>query len=142
MNILINASNLKKGGGLQVADSISKSLNQFPQHNFIVVLSTFFPKTGTEIEHYANVKVYTYNVKNNIQTLILGRDEFLDGLVEQHKIDVVMTVFGPSRWNPRCTHLSGFALSFLVMPESPYFQRMNWKEKLKEIGRASCRERV
>ena len=131
MNILINASNLKKGGGLQVADSISKSLNQFPQHNFIVVLSTFFPKTGTEIEHYANVKVYTYNVKNNIQTLILGRDEFLDGLVEQHKIDVVMTVFGPSRWNPRCTHLSGFALSFLVMPESPYFQRIDWKEKLK-----------
>lgn len=46
LNVLINASNLKKGGGLQVADSICKSLKQFPQHIFIVVLSTFFPKTG------------------------------------------------------------------------------------------------
>lgn len=131
LNILINASNLKKGGGLQVADSICKSLNQFSHHNFIVVLSSFFPKTGEEIEHYANVNVYTYNVKNILQTFIFGRDSFLDGLVEQHKMDVVITVFGPSRWNPRCKHLSGFALSFLVMPESPYFQRMNWKEKLK-----------
>ena len=73
--------NLKKGGGLQVADGICKSQKQFPQHNFIVVLSTFFPKTGEEIKHYPNVKVYTYNVKNNFQTLIMDRDKFLDGLV-------------------------------------------------------------
>lgn len=131
MNILINASNLKKGGGLQVADSICKSLNQFPQHNFIVVLSSFFPKTGEEIEHYTNVKVYTYNVKNNLQTLIFGRDKFLDGIVEQNKVDVAMTVFGPSRWNPKCKHISGFAMPFLVLPESPYFKRLDLKEKIK-----------
>ena len=74
MNILINASNLKAGGGLQVADSICKSLNQFPQHKFVVVLSSFFPSTGKEIENYDNVEVYVYNVKNNLQTLIFGRD--------------------------------------------------------------------
>lgn len=130
MNILINASNLKKGGGLQVADSICKLLDKFSQHNFIVVLSTFFQKTKEEIRPYSNVMVYTYNVKNNLQTLVFGRDKFLDGLVELNKIDIAITVFGPSRWNPCCKHLSGFALSFLVMPESPYFKRMGWKEKL------------
>lgn len=135
MNILINASNLKAGGGLQVADSICKSLNQYPAHRFTVVLSTFFPNTAGEIKNYPNVEVHTYNVKNNLQTLLFGRDKFLDSLVEKNKIDVALTVFGPSRWNPRCKHLSGFALSFLVMPESPYFQRMNWKEKLQATFR-------
>ena len=130
MNLLINASNLKAGGGLQVADSICRSLNQFPQHKFIVVLSSFFSETREEIERYPNVEVYSYNVKNNIHTLVFGRDRFLDGLVKQNHVDVVLTIFGPSRWNPKCKHISGFALSFLVMPESPYFLRMNWKEKL------------
>ena len=118
MNILINSSNLKAGGGLQVADSICKSLNQFPHHKFVVVLSSFFPSTGKEIENYDNVVVHTYNIKNSMQTLIWGRDRYLDDLVVQNEIDVVLTVFGPSRWNPRCPHLCGFALSFLVMPES------------------------
>lgn len=131
MNILINSSNLKAGGGLQVADSICKSLNQFPQHKFVVVLSSFFPSTGKEIENYDNVVVHSYNIKNSMQTLIWGRDRYLDDLVVQNEIDVVLTVFGPSRWNPRCPHLSGFALSFLVMPESPYFIRMKTFDKVK-----------
>lgn len=131
MNILINSSNLKAGGGLQVADSICKSLNQFPQHKFVVVLSSFFPSTGKEIENYDNVVVHTYNIKNSMQTLIWGRDRYLDDLVVQNEIDVVLTVFGPSRWNPRCPHLCGFALSFLVMPESPYFIRMKTFDKVK-----------
>ena len=130
MNILINASNLKKGGGLQVADSICKSLNLFPQHKFTVVLSSFFPKTREEIESFPNVEVFSYNVKNNLQTLVFGRDKFLDGLIEKKHVEVVLTVFGPSRWNPCCKHLSGFALSFLVMPESPYFQKMNLRDRM------------
>lgn len=131
MNILINASNLKAGGGLQVADSICKSLNQFPQHKFTVVISSFFSKTQKEIEEYPNVEVHIYNVKNNLHTLVLGRDNYLDGLVKRNQVEVVLTVFGPSRWNPRCKHLSGFAYPFLVLPESPYFQIMNWKAKIK-----------
>ena len=131
MNILVNASNLKAGGGLQVADSICKSLCHFPQHKFLVVLSTFFPKTGKEIENNDNVEVYIYNIKNNIQTLIFGRDKYLDGLVEYNQIEVVLTVFGPSRWNPRCVHISGFAMPHLVFPESPFFSRLYWNEKIR-----------
>ena len=35
MNILVNASNLKKGGGVQVADSICCLLEGFTQYHFV-----------------------------------------------------------------------------------------------------------
>lgn len=129
MKILINASNLKQGGALQVTDSICHQLWRYPNHYFVVVLSSKFDMQ--DISSTDNVIVYQYDIKNNLPTLLLGRDRFLDSLVKDKGIDVVFTVFGPSRWNPRCAHLSGFALSFLVMPESPYYLRMGKKDLLK-----------
>ena len=39
---LINASNLKSGGGLQMADSVCGQLDRFcREHRFVVVLSSF-----------------------------------------------------------------------------------------------------
>ena len=128
---LINASNLKNGGGLQVADSICGQLNRFPHHYFIVVLSTFLDSTAIRIKEYNNVKVITYNIPDSINSIILGRDRLLDGLVQHYAVDVVITVFGPSRWRPRVPHLSGFALSQLVIPESPFFERMKKSDRLK-----------
>lgn len=131
MVILINASNLKNGGGLQVANSLCRSVENFTQHRFVIVLSSYF-KNVEFLNEYTNViYLVRYNIKNSLQTLLFGRDEYLDNLVEKYNVDAVLTVFGPSRWNPKCLHLSGFALSFLVMPESPYFQRMNFSERIK-----------
>lgn len=39
MNILINCSILKVGGGVQVRDSIYRALGQFEQHELVVILS-------------------------------------------------------------------------------------------------------
>lgn len=128
MNFLINASNLKAGGGLQVADSICRSLYRYPQHEFVVVLSSFFLNTAMAISAFSNVKCYNYNVRNNIKTLLFGRDKFIDELVNKFNIDAVLTIFGPSRWDPQCPHLCGFAKAFHVIPESPYYLRMGKKE--------------
>lgn len=130
MKILINASNLKVGGGLQVADSVCRELYKFPQHKFVVVLSSYLNLTKKNIEQSDNIAVYSYDVKNNITTLFWGRDSFLDGLVEKHNIESVLTIFGPSMWIPRVAHLSGFAIPHYVLPESPFFLRLNWKKKL------------
>jgi len=131
MNILVNCSNLKQGGGVQVGDSVCCQLQRFSQHTFYVVLSSWMGDTKNRIGIASNIMVYQYDTKNSIQTLLLGRDSFLDGLVAEKQIDIVLTVFGPSRWCPRVPHLSGFALSHLVIPESPYFQRMEVTERMK-----------
>ncbi len=122
MRILINCSNLKVGGGVQVADSLCDVLSGFPQHRFVVVLSSWMRATRERLAGTVNVEVYEHDVKNDWRTLFLGRDSFLDQIVDGKQINVVLTVFGPSRWNPRCLHISGFASPYLVLPDSPFYR--------------------
>ena len=131
MIFLINASNLKAGGGVQVADSVCCQLNRFKEHHFVVVLSPYMSSTKERLEGLENVEVFIYEIPNDFKTIVLGRDHFLDHLVSEKDVKAVMTVFGPSRWRPKVKHLSGFALPQLVIPESPYFLRMGKTEQLK-----------
>lgn len=108
-----------------MADSICRQLNHFIQHKFIVVLSHYLVNTGDAIKDYGNVKVELYDIPDSFNSIVLGRDRFLDTTVENEHVNAVLTVFGPSRWIPRCVHLCGFALSQLVVPESPFFQQMS-----------------
>lgn len=131
MNIMVNCSNLKVGGGLQVADSVCGFLNLFPEHRFTVVLSQQLKSTAKRIADYANVEVVEYDITNSWRTLLLGRDKTLDSLVKTRDIESVLTVFGPSRWLPKVRHISGFARSHLVLADSPYYKRMSLKQRIK-----------
>ena len=131
LNIMVNASNLACGGGLQVGDSICRYLNRYPQHRFTVVLSWQMAATGEAIANYGNVKILHYNTPNSLRNLLLGRDRFLDKVVEENKIDIVFSVFGMTKWKPGVPHLCGFAQSMLLQKESPYFSRMGMIERLK-----------
>lgn len=122
MRILINATNLKVGGAIQVADSICRELYKFTQHEFTVVLSTKLSKTKDAIINFNSVVAYTYDIKNNFQTLLFGRDRFLDLLVEKNRIEAVLTIFGPSLWKPKVPHLSGFAIPHLILQDSPFWK--------------------
>ena len=129
MNILINASNLRTGGGLQVADSICRELYKF-NHNFIVLLPSVMRKSMEAIKYYHNVTAIGYDSPLSIKTILTGRDRFLDDIVKKKKIDRVLTVFGPSRWKPKCFHLCGFAMPHIVLNDSPYWEKFSLKSKL------------
>ena len=131
MNFLINCSNLKISGGLQVADSICCQLNRYTQHSFFVVLSSYMDNTRQRICNYDNVTIFTYTIPDSFNTIVLGRDGYLDSLVNQNRVDAVFTVFGPSRWKPRVPHFSGFAMPALVIPESPFFSKLSLKERIR-----------
>lgn len=131
MKILINASNLKVGGGIQVADSICGQLYRFTQHQFVVVLSNYMTKTKERIREFKNIEVVDYDVRNSFETLVMGRDKFLDRLVQNRAVECVVTIFGPSRWNPKVRHISGFARPHLVLSSSPYFKELQRISKLK-----------
>lgn len=125
MRFLINCSNLKNGGGLQVAKSICEQLNQYKSHHFIVVLSTYI--NDENISVCENVEVFKYNIPQNVKSVLFGRDAFFDGLVEVRQVDAVLTVFGPSLWRPRIPHLCGFARAQLLKEVNP-----NYHPTLKE----------
>lgn len=126
ITILINASNLKAGGGLQVANSVCVQLNKYRNSHFVVVLSTYI--NDEHIIACENVEVYKYNIQQNLRSVLLGRDTFLDRLVKEHHVDVVLTIFGPSLWRPRVPHLCGFARAQLLLKVKGY--RLTVKERL------------
>ena len=117
MVFLINCSNLKNGGGLQVAKSVCEQLSQFKNHHFIVVLSTYV--NDEHISSDENLEVFKYNIPQNVKSVLCGRDTFLDGLVKEKHVDAVLTLFGPSLWHPRVHHLCGFARAQLLKDVNP-----------------------
>ena len=133
MKIMVNASNLRQGGGIQVADSICRLLNLFPQHMFIVVLPNTLRQTGADISLYSNVAVYYYEIRNYVRSFFSQRDSFLDHLVEEHEVNVVLTVFGPSRWNPKVKHLCGFARAQVLPMDTPYFKNLSFRERVQNF---------
>lgn len=131
MVILINSINIREGGGKQVTDSICHTLGHFQEHRFIVVLSSYIKDIADEkLKGGPNVVIFEHNISNHIPTLVFGRDRFMDELVRKFKVDAVLTVFGPSRWIPQVTHLSGFARAQLLAMNSPYYRQRSLKERL------------
>lgn len=127
MKFLINCSNLDEGGGLQVAKSVIGQLNRYPNHFFFIVASTNFGEIKIQFDN--NIKLYRYNIRHSLKTVLLGRDSFLDRILEDNQIDAVLTIFGPSVWRPRSPHLCGFARAQLVLKDSPYYNRVSIKER-------------
>lgn len=129
MRIMINASVLRVGGGVQVADSVCRELYKYQQHQFVVVLSLALDSCADSISHYCNIEVVRYTLPVMSLTTLTGRNKVLDGLVKNRNIDAVLTIFGPSRWIPKCVKISGFARSQLVLPDSPFWQLLSLKQK-------------
>lgn len=133
MNLLINASNVHHvGGAAQVVDSICRELVNFKQHRFYVVFSDKFKKTADAISDYENTEVifYAYPPKD-LYGALTKRNKFLDEMVAVNHIDCVLTVFGPSKWVPKCPHISGFAIPHLLFQDSVFFDRLNRIQKIK-----------
>lgn len=135
MNILINASNIKKGGGLQVADSFLKDLYKYRRHHFVVVYPKMLEACAEGMSKYDNIECFLYDMTVGFRTFITGRDLFLDDIVEEKNINAVLTIFGPSGWKPRVPHVCGFARAQVVLNDSPYWEIVGLKTRLRYLSR-------
>lgn len=133
MHILINASTLKAGGGLQVADSFLSQIGNFPEHVFLVLLSPQLAYLQRTLSDYPNVSTRVYDTKATLLAIVSGKSVFLDNLVKEYTIEVAFTIFGPPLWRPRIPHVVGFARPQLMYPDSPFFKQMSWSKRLKSF---------
>ena len=131
MNILINCSNLKIGGGLQVAHSFVSSLKDFSVHNFVVVCSSEMSNQFDTNTFPENVKFISYNIAPKAIKTITGKDIFLDKIVLENEIEVVFSVFGPTYWKPKVKHIVGYAKPHYVYTDSPFFETLSIMSSLK-----------
>src|SRR5690606_2095256 len=96
MKILINTSNLKKGGALQVAHSFLSEIKEIKEHEFHVVLSSTLSNQINPREYYENFIFYSYSIKTTFFKALIGKDKFLSNLENTISPDCVFTVFGPA----------------------------------------------
>lgn len=131
MKILINTSNLNKGGSLQVAHSFLNEIKAYMEYDFHVVLSASVAQQINTKEYPKNFIFYYYSINPSLIKAITGKDAFLNNLEKNIKPDKVFSVFAPTYWRPKNVHISGFAKPQYIYKDSPYFQILSLKEKSK-----------
>lgn len=121
MNVLVNATNIKKGGAIQVAISLLDEWKDYPQHHFFVLLS---PQLGRLINQQLfpdNFQFYQLDCNPTQGIASLTKVRRLFRHVERTaEPDVVFTVFGPSLLRSRAPHLVGFANGYYLFDGSDY----------------------
>ncbi|MFV8465650.1 glycosyltransferase [Flavobacterium sp. LB1P62] len=131
MRIVINCSNLRVGGGLQVAHSFLNEISQNKDHEFLVILSDTISIQIERKYFCENFRFITFSIKPSIYKAFSGKDAYLSSLEIEFNADVVFSVFGSTYWKPKAKHICGFAKPDYIYKESPYFNQINFFQKLK-----------
>ncbi|EKB48605.1 glycosyltransferase [Cecembia lonarensis] len=130
MKILLNFSNLKIGGGLQVAHSFLYGLKDEKKHEFCVVLSeVLYDQIILNSFDSKRFQFHKYQKKITLKSVLLGKDDFLNVLEQGFKPTVVFSLFGPTYWRPKSKHIVGFAKPQYIYRDSPFFYGMSIKSK-------------
>lgn len=124
--VLINASNLHNGGGVQVATSFICELSQMQAiDNFHVIVSSEVAESLSELN--VNTEIFThYEIIDNY-----GLKAFVSHFNKQvKKYDVVFTVFGPNYLKAQAkVEVVGFAQPWILNFENPISKKMHFLKR-------------
>lgn len=129
-NILVNASNLHVGGGVQVATSaISEILERG------IGASELSIAISKEVEeNLCSQDLDAPSGSNLTQIDVNGIDLFnlrFRRLVDSH--DRVFTIFGPLyRWRIPGQNIVGFAQPWIIFPKNEVYAMLSWPQRLKQ----------
>lgn len=130
MKILIDNSNLSVGGGIQVAVSFLNDLKKTETHHEFIVLQS--PGMMGKIEELTFDSRFTFvHIEEKIHSNILKRIFFSKKIEKKFLPDVIFTVFGPSYFKSKVPKIVGMAIPYLIYPDSPFFEKLGFKEKIK-----------
>lgn len=130
MKLIINASTLYGTGVSQVAISFMEECINHKDNKYLVFLSDAVASSIDYTKFTSNFSFHVFKGKlynpihwNNIRKMKRLADNF--------KADCMFSVFGPSWWTPKVPHLQGYAFPHYVNPDSPIWNIMSYKERLK-----------
>lgn len=123
IKLLIDASIVAKGGGVQVAYSFICNIVRDPLFEVILVVS---PQLDMQIPQTLKSEVKNYYIEKNEPIWKKHKQgRRLLKIESLHAPDLVFVVFGPSYWRSRAVCVQGFALPLLVYPEIRNFVYRN-----------------
>jgi glycosyltransferase involved in cell wall biosynthesis len=126
MKIIINASNIKLGGAIQVAASFVKELQnlEFKNEYHIIISSELLYELS---DLYDNSKFIFHKIINNPGFSYEGFKANIELNKLEKKINptCVFSIFSPTYWKPRSVHVSGFAAGWTINPDSIAFKELS-----------------
>jgi glycosyltransferase involved in cell wall biosynthesis len=133
MRLIVNASNIVVGGGIQVSLSFIEELKKFKDHEYHLFLSIPIAKQIDRNSFPNNFSFYFFNVSPSSFTKGHKVRKELNRLEKSIKPDLVFTVFGPAYWKPKTLHISGFADGWCYNPNSIAFKQLSFEKKLRNL---------
>lgn len=134
MILIVNASNIVVGGGIQVSLSFIEELKKFNDNEYHLFLSNQVSKQIDAKDFPKNFYFYYFNVSPSSLTKGFKVRKELSRLEGIIKPNLVFTVFGPAYWKPKAIHISGFADGWCYNPNSIAFKQLSFKKKLRNLS--------
>ncbi|KMQ67901.1 hypothetical protein ACM39_11215 [Chryseobacterium sp. FH2] len=131
MKLIINTTTLSGTGVTQVAVSFIYECIAFPENTYHVFLSKTVSKEIKILDFPDNFHFYQFENHPLYGLKGFFTRKQLRNLESTINPDIVFSVFGPSCWTPKSKHITGFANSYYVYPESPFFKRISSKDFLR-----------
>lgn len=125
MKLIINLSGNYKGGGFQVALSFLNECKKISGNWYYVFLGQDFWEQVDKTKFPDNFVFYDIP-----RCKLWHLNKILSPIEKDIRPDVVFSVFGPRYWHSDAPHLMGYALPHYIYKESPYFEKLTWKESL------------
>lgn len=129
MKLIIDNSNLFAGGGLQVAASFLRDLKNMNLADDFHVIQSVNSASIIGKEAFPNNFTF-YNLDKSEEKSKAKRIKSVRKIENTIKPDCIFTLFGPSYHKSKFPKLVGFAIPFIIYPESPFFKQISFKEKL------------
>lgn len=141
--IIINTTNLKMGGALQVAVSFIEEAAKYPGIDFYVILGAASAKVvlREDFKQYMHIHFEQVNISPTRSVLSFVQfGQAMKRLERRIKPDGVITVFGPCYWKPKAPHIMGFANGYLVYKDTYFFKTwQGWKRPAYRLKNAIYR---
>ena len=132
MNILINASNLHKGGGVQIGDAFIRGLCRHPEHDYLVICTRELSSSLGDLNSFP--KFVHFETIDSSRTVfqLCRKNAWMDRWIRRFSADMVFTVFGPPYWRPPVPHVCGYAKAQFIYLDSPFFGLIGKTGRLKQ----------
>lgn len=130
MKIIIDNSNLIVGGGIQVATSFLYDLNNSKLDNQYVVIQS--QNSSQDVDKSLFTSNFSFFDLSKEETVSkVKRIKRVKEIEKKIKADVIFTTFGPSYHRSNFPKIVGFAIPYLIYPDSPFFYKISFVQRLK-----------
>lgn len=131
MKLIINTASADRGGSIQVALSFLEECKGITEHQYFVFLSPNLNKQVDTTSFPENFRFYKMDQRPSSRVFSMRpMSRLFSKLESEIQPDCVFTTSGPAYWRPRAPHLIGYNLPHYIYRDSPFWQRVNFRDRL------------